>query len=97
MGEGAIHDLFGEVPPSAPKVSTAGQAHGYAALPGTGPKGETCGSCAHLYRKLMGKTYLKCLLVEKQWTGGRRTDVLSRSPACQRWQQVPNINSGATR
>lgn len=84
-----VHDLFGEVPPSPPKVSSAGQAHGYAALPGTGPKGETCGSCAHLYRKHMAKTYLKCELMAAKWTGGHGTDVLARSPACQRWQQVP--------
>jgi len=81
-----VHDLFGEVSPSPPKVSMAGQARGYAAYPGTGPKGETCGSCAHLYRKQMAKTYLKCELMSATWTGGHGTDVLSRSPACMKWQ-----------
>jgi hypothetical protein len=82
-----INDLFGEVPPSPAKVSTAGQAHGYAASPGTGPKGETCGSCQHLYRKRMAKTYLKCALMSAMWTGGHGTDVLARSPACVMWAQ----------
>lgn len=81
-----VFDLFGEVPPSVPKVSTAGQAHGYAAMPGTGPVGETCGSCRHLYRKRMAKTYLKCLLYQTRWTGGHGSDVLAGSPACQKWQ-----------
>lgn len=84
-----VHDLFGEVPPSPPKVSTAGQAHGYAALPGTGPAGETCGSCAHLYRNRMGKTYLKCVLMQAKWTGGHGTDVLARSLACSKWEAQP--------
>lgn len=89
-----IHDLFGEVPPSPPKVSNAGQAHGYAASPGTGPKGETCGSCAHLYRKRMGKTYLKCDLMAAIWTGGHGTDVLSRSSACMKWESPEPQSAG---
>lgn len=86
--DNVVYDLFGEVPASPPKVSTAGQAHGYAAVPGTGPKNETCGSCAYLYRKRMAKTYLKCTLMEAKWTGGHSTDVLSSSPACSRWQVI---------
>ena len=58
----------------------------YGAMPGSGPKGETCGSCAHLYRKAMGKTYLKCRLTRQAWTGGAGTDVKARSPACSKWE-----------
>jgi hypothetical protein len=52
---------------------------GYAAPPGTGPKGETCGLCQHLILKRMAKHYPKC--------GGRATDVLVRSPACSKWER----------
>lgn len=59
---------------------------GYAAPPGGGPEGETCGSCRHLSRTTgTARDYLKCGLVADRWTGGRKTDVLSRSPACSRW------------
>jgi len=58
----------------------------HAAPPGTGPAGETCGSCANLYRKRMGKTYLKCSLTRAQWTGGGGTDVKARDAACSKWK-----------
>ena len=58
---------------------------GYAAIPGTGPAGETCRSCKHLVRKRMGKTYLKCGLMTRYWTGGGGSDVRAKSPACRHW------------
>lgn len=58
----------------------------HAAPPGTGPAGETCGSCANLCRKRMSKVYLKCWLTEKLWTGGGGTDVRARDPACSKWE-----------
>lgn len=58
---------------------------GYAAIPGTGPEGETCASCRNLVRQHYAKTYLKCGVIVERWTGGRKTDVLARSPACLRW------------
>lgn len=58
---------------------------GYAANPGHGPEGETCGSCAYLHRIGRGKTYLKCLLIKPKWTASSRTDVRARSPACVKW------------
>lgn len=59
---------------------------GYGGKPGTGPAGETCGSCKHCYRKKLAKTYLKC---EKAafWTGGRGTDILARTAACNKWEK----------
>jgi hypothetical protein len=60
---------------------------GHAAQPGTGPKGETCGSCAWLYRKRLGKTYRKCGLMEQHWTGGYGTDVRAKDPACSKWER----------
>lgn len=59
---------------------------GYAANPGTGPTRETCLSCKYLSRESCARTYLKCWLMRKQWTGGPRTDILARSPACKLWE-----------
>lgn len=59
---------------------------GYAAIPGTGPEGETCGSCKHMVRKRMGNVYRKCGLMRAHWTGGGKTDILAKSPACSRWE-----------
>lgn len=64
------------------------QPKGYAASPGTGPKDETCKMCRHLHRKQMAKTYLKCKLTQKTWTGGRGSDVLAGSPACRFWEKL---------
>lgn len=65
------------------------KAAGYAAPPGTGPAGETCGSCGHLARRRFAKVYLKCGLMEAHWTGGTGTDVRAKSPACRNWTKAP--------
>lgn len=57
---------------------------GYAWQPGTGPEGETCGSCKHHVRRHFAKVYHKCDLVS--WTNGRATDILTKSPACKKWE-----------
>ena len=64
------------------------QAKGYAAMPGTGPKGETCGSCDHLVRKRLARVHRKCGLMERHWTGGEGTDVLTTAPACRSWKVI---------
>lgn len=56
---------------------------GYAAPPGSGPQGETCGSCAHHTTREYAKTYHKCALIKA--TKGPGTDIRVRSPACSRW------------
>lgn len=63
--------------------------NGYAARPGSGPAGETCGTCRHLYRNRQAKTYLKCGLMQRGWTSGRASDVLAKAPACSRWEAEP--------
>ncbi|MDH4229985.1 MAG: hypothetical protein OEW11_09640 [Nitrospirota bacterium] len=78
---GLIPDLDTHVAP--PRDRRLG---GYAAQPGTGPAGETCGTCRHLARVQKAKTYRKCGLMQKHWTGGRGTDVKSASPACRHWE-----------
>ena len=66
-------------------ASTRAKKRGHAAPPGTGPAGETCKSCAHLTRKRMSKTYLKCGLMSAHWTGGGGTDVRASDAACKHW------------
>ena len=61
---------------------------GYAAKPGSGPVGETCGSCIHHGVKRMSKSYHKCELAAAIWTGGRGSDILVRSPACSKWEKI---------
>lgn len=60
--------------------------NGYAAKPGTGPIGESCKTCRHLYRNEQSKVYLKCDLMKAKWTGGRASDILAKAPACSRWE-----------
>jgi hypothetical protein len=59
---------------------------GYAAPPGTGPDGETCRTCEHRVSVPLAKIYHKCALKRAEWTGGRKTDILVRSPACRLWE-----------
>ncbi len=59
---------------------------GYAYPPGTGPKGETCKTCEHIFRNRLAKTYLKCELAKARWTGGGGSDILAGSPACKAWE-----------
>lgn len=61
------------------------QPNGYAAPPGTGPQGETCGSCKWLYRNHQSKTYLKCEKNRPFWTGGPGSDIRAKAPACREW------------
>lgn len=61
---------------------------GHAGKPGSGPAGETCGSCRHLARFRYSKTYLKCRLLEKQWTHGPGTDVRAKDAACLKWEAI---------
>ena len=63
--------------------------HGHAAPVGSGPAGETCGTCAYLIRKQMARDYLKCKLMQAVWTGGYGTDVHARDPACRKLEKRP--------
>lgn len=79
-------DLFGEVP-KAPRKGT--KPNGYAWKPGTGPTGKKCGDCKHCFRKTYtSKPYFKCLLTRASWGKTRKTDILSRSPACKYWEVI---------
>lgn len=66
------------------------EAQGYAHLPGTGPEGETCGTCAHCTIVRFGRAIYKCGLMHARWSGTRRTDILVTSPACARFEPAAN-------
>lgn len=70
---------------------------GYADRPGTGPEGESCGTCANCRAKRgASKTFYKCVLMLASWTGSRGTDVLLRSPACSKWSPGKPRPTGIT-
>lgn len=81
--------LFGGAEPATSQLRHTTPTAGHAAAPGTGPAGETCGSCSHCtFRSLKGnktRNFYKCELMTQHWTYGRETDVLKTSPACSRW------------
>ncbi len=56
---------------------------GYAAPPGTGPAGETCGTCAFINE---GWRFRKCSI--GRITSGAATDILVSAPACRLWTKV---------
>ena len=63
---------------------------GYAARPGTGPKKQRCGTCAHASSVVHhGATTHKCELKAHAWTHGAETDINLRAPACEEWQRKP--------
>jgi hypothetical protein len=64
-----------------PRQHTKLPGDGYAASPGSGPKGETCSSCANC--KKLGR-FNKCGLVKRKWE--RSTDIRLDAPACLHWK-----------
>ena len=64
---------------------------GYASEPGTGPEGETCGTCDYFRERHYAKVYFKCgKIVDSMDSGthGPGTDIRKRSPACSFWKAV---------
>lgn len=60
------------------------RAHPYP--PGSGPPGQTCGTCAKLCERRLAKTYFKCHVLIKFWTAGPGTDIRKKDPACMAWE-----------
>ena len=88
-------DLFGnpvvDTPTLRQRKENAGRPQGYAAPPGTGPRGETCRTCEFAVRRQGGrKFYWKCAawlrIYHRQWNNSYGTDILLKSPACKHWQ-----------
>jgi hypothetical protein len=84
-------DLFGNPivePTPRPSVRKSTIPNGYADIPGTGPAGQTCRSCAHYtHTSWTANKYRKCRLMQPKWTRGPGTDILARSPACRKWER----------
>lgn len=85
-------DLFGQpVADDLPKLTKFGKKKrdetpkGYAAKPGSGPVGHFCRDCRHSVKKSLAKNYWKCALMFRFWTGGFKTDIRLKSPACKEW------------
>lgn len=54
---------------------------------GSGPKGETCGTCKHMARvRYHDKFYLKCEVVRSHWTHGTASDIRAKWAACKFWE-----------
>ncbi len=81
-------DLFGVAPPPAAGSKAALAAKGYARRPGSGPAGETCGSCIHAkgIKIRSGRVFYKCEIIKHRWTSGPGTDIRLKSPACEMWE-----------
>jgi hypothetical protein len=60
------------------------RAHPYP--PGSGPPGQSCGTCAKLCSRTFKKTYFKCHVLMRFWTAGRGTDIRKKDPACMSWE-----------
>lgn len=75
------------LPESALRAQRPPRVRGHAAMPGSGPPGETCRSCEHYTRVQHAKAYLKCGLRRANWTGGAGTDIRASDPACSKWQK----------
>lgn len=63
--------------------------NGYAAPPGSGPEGMRCADCTHKRSlgRSRGKHFIKCELRRSTWTKGEGTDILARSPACNKFEK----------
>jgi hypothetical protein len=84
-----MKDLFGNPDGGPRKKGTPPK--GYAAPPGTGPSGETCGSCAYIRHSGNAGRYKKCELQRFRWTHGPGSDIRSGSPACSRWEKKGGV------
>jgi len=91
MPEANDIDLFGVAIKTPPKPNGM-TANGYAAQPGGGPPGETCGSCEFKIKVGRGrKAYWKCMKFHSprtshQWSGSVSSDIRLKSPACRFWE-----------
>lgn len=82
-----MKNLFGETVTDKPKTTVP---RGYAAPPGTGPQGETCGSCGcadAFVNRGSTKRWYKCSKAKWKWTGGVGSDIRLKAPACREWEK----------
>jgi hypothetical protein len=61
------------------------RAHPYA--PGSGPTGQTCGTCAKcIQRREYRRNFYKCRVMQKSWSRGPSTDIRLKDKACLAWE-----------
>jgi hypothetical protein len=99
-----VKDMFGHevdiealmnAPMTGKKKRKPTPKRGHYFTPGTGPAGETCGTCKHLFRNRMAKIYLKCGLNRQNWTGGEGSDIRAKDAACKFWEStIPTAGGG---
>ena len=54
---------------------------------GSGPAGQTCGTCGHRVHVSSGENrYQKCALVRRHWTHGEGADIKAAWSACRYWK-----------
>jgi len=78
--------IGGDVVTAAQRGKHYIEPRGYYYHPGTGPAGETCGTCRH---RMAGHRYSKCELNRARWTRSRGSDILAKAPACKYWAALP--------
>lgn len=91
-------DLFGNPSPSPDQLRKDGRLRkiGYAAKPGTGPKGKRCSSCLNFGRiKHDDRITPKCQLMSTVWTHGPESDIHPNAPACSEWTRRPFLRAAA--
>lgn len=86
-------DLFGNEIAAEEAFGPPGPKHkvsGYAATPGSGPEGSTCGNCQHAARiDYHNKRFIKCGVIAHRWTHGPGTDIRLKTPGCKFWEPTP--------
>lgn len=84
-------DLFGEQVPAVPaRKDGKSRKIGYAARPGSGPKGQRCGNCQFAQRVVhRGQFTHKCELMTFVWRHGSASDIHLQAPACLKWARKP--------
>jgi hypothetical protein len=97
FGEPLTQEPTPQLEASGKKKRKPTRPNGYAAQPGTGPEGETCGTCKHHCQIRYSRTYHKCGLIRHLWTGGPGSDILVRSPACRSWEAADGQNITAVK
>ena len=85
----AALDLLGDPVDLNPPLPRGRQKiRGYAADPGSGPEGETCGGCQHSIRQeYHTRTYWKCGHDQGRISRSAATDIRKSSPACKLWEE----------
>jgi hypothetical protein len=78
-----------------PKKKRSYAASGFPASPGSGPKGETCSSCANCVKLThRGENFHKCAVLKARWTKSPKTDIRLAAPACELWQSKADASGG---